>query len=64
MAETLTPEQEAALLNSAAEELRLAQTAEDIRVVWRKYYLQVGHRKLGRLLVARPQVERSTSTER
>jgi hypothetical protein len=53
MAETLSPEQQAALLKEAEQELRRAQTADDVRAVWRKYYLQVGHRKLGRLLVGR-----------
>ncbi len=40
-------------LHAAEKELKAAQTAEEIRTVWRKYYLTVGHRKLGRLLIGR-----------
>lgn len=53
MAEQLTLEQEVALLKEAEEGLRRTQTAEDIRAIWRRYYLQLGHRKLGRLLLGR-----------
>jgi hypothetical protein len=62
MAETLSPEQQAALLKEAEQELRRAQTADEVRAVWRKYYLQVGHRKLGRLLVG-PNPGKSVSSE-
>jgi hypothetical protein len=62
MAETLSPEQQAALLKEAEQELQRAQTADDVRSVWRKYYLQVGHRKLGRLLLGRG-ADRASSRE-
>lgn len=38
---------------SAARELGQAQTADDVRKIWRKYYLTLGHRSLGRLLLGR-----------
>ena len=41
------------LLRQAEKELDGAKTADEIRQVWRKYYLQVGHRNLGRLLIGR-----------
>lgn len=53
MAEPLDPEAVAALLRQAEAELRDARTADDVRTIWRKYYLTVGHRKLGRLLIGR-----------
>ncbi len=42
---------------SAARELERAQTADDVRTIWKKYYLVLGHRSLGRLLLGRPAVE-------
>jgi hypothetical protein len=39
---------------SAAKELEQAQTADDVRKIWKKYYLTLGHRSLGRLLLGRP----------
>ena len=30
-----------------------AKSADEVRAVWRKYYLTIGHRKLGRLLLGR-----------
>jgi hypothetical protein len=39
---------------SAAKELEQAQTADDVRKTWKKYYLTLGHRSLGRLLLGRP----------
>ncbi len=47
------PAEQAEALHNAERELRDAQTAEDVRRVWKKYYLIVGHRKLGRLLLGR-----------
>jgi len=41
------------LLRQAEKELDGAKTADEIRQIWRKYYLQVGHRNLGRLLIGR-----------
>ena len=52
-----SPEETEALLRQAEEELDGAKSADDIRRVWRKYYLQVGHRNLGRLLIGRPAEE-------
>ncbi len=49
-----SPEETEALLKKAEEELDAAKSADDIRQAWRKYYLQVGHRNLGRLLIGRP----------
>lgn len=40
-------------LRAAEKELKGAQTADDVRTIWRKHYLTVGHRKLGRLLLGR-----------
>ena len=54
MATTRSPEETEALLRQAEEELDATKSADDIRRVWRKYYLQVGHRNLGRLLMGRP----------
>ncbi len=39
---------------SAAKELEQAQTADDVRRIWTKYYLTLGHRSMGRLLLGRP----------
>ena len=50
---TMPAEEAEALLKQAEKELDGAKTAEDIRQAWRKYYLQVGHRNLGRLLIGR-----------
>ena len=47
------PEEQAEALHNAERELLEAKTAEDIRRTWKKYYLTVGHRKLGRLLLGR-----------
>jgi len=46
-------EEQVEALHAAEKELKAATSAEDIRTVWRKYYLTVGHRKLGRLLIGR-----------
>jgi hypothetical protein len=42
---------------SAARELQQAQTADDVRKIWKKYYLVLGHRSLSRLLLGRSTVE-------
>jgi len=49
-------EQEKAL-KEAETELKKAETAEDVRRIWRKHYLTLGHRKLGRLLIGRTAAE-------
>lgn len=40
-------------LREAERDLREAQTADDVRRAWRKYFGTLGHRALGRLLVGR-----------
>jgi hypothetical protein len=50
---TMPVEETEALLRQAEQELDGAKTADQIRQIWRKYYLQVGHRNLGRLLTGR-----------
>jgi hypothetical protein len=46
-------EETEALLKKAEQELDGAKSADEVRQIWRKYYLQVGHRSLGRLLLGR-----------
>ena len=46
-------EEQAEALHAAEKELKAAKSADDVRAVWRKYYLTTGHRKLGRLLLGR-----------
>ena len=50
---TMSVEETEALLKKAERELDGAKTADEVRQTWRKYYLQVGHRSLGRLLLGR-----------
>jgi hypothetical protein len=50
---TTPAEETEALLRQAEQELDGAKTADQIRQIWRKYYLQVGHRNLGRILIGR-----------
>ena len=50
---TMPAEEMEALLKQAEQELDGAKTADQIRQIWQKYYLQVGHRNLGRLLIGR-----------
>lgn len=49
---TTQPEYEQTL-REAERELGKAQTADDVRRIWRKYFGTLGHRALGRLLVGR-----------
>jgi hypothetical protein len=42
-----------AALREAERELREAQTADDVRRIWRKHFETLGHRALGRLLSGR-----------
>ena len=46
-------EEQVEALHAAEKELKTAQSADDVRTIWRKYYLTIGHRKLGRLLIGR-----------
>ncbi len=55
-------EQERALKEAEAD-LKKAETAEDVRRIWRKHYLTVGHRKLGRLLLGRTAAELMARSE-
>jgi len=50
---TPDPEEQVEALHAAEKDLKAAQSADDVRTIWRKYYLTVGHRKLGRLLIGR-----------
>ena len=46
-----TDEEYEAAIKDAEQALKQAQTADDIREVWRKYTGTLGHRTLGRLLI-------------
>ena len=45
-----TDEEYEATIKAAEQELNQAQSADDIRNVWKKYSGTLGHRTLGRLL--------------
>jgi hypothetical protein len=53
---TTPPDYEEAL-RAAEKEFEKAETADDVRKIWKKYYLTVGHRSLGRILMGRPALE-------
>lgn len=42
------------VIKAAELELKQAQTADDVRGVWRKHTGSLGHRTLGRLLMGQP----------
>ena len=44
-------------IREAEKALRSAQTADDIRIIWKRYMGTLGHRTLGRLLLGRTAVE-------
>ena len=46
-----TDEEYEAAIKDAEQLLKQAQTADDVREVWRKYTGSLGHRTLGRLLM-------------
>jgi hypothetical protein len=46
-----TEEEYEAAVKEAERDLRQAQTADDVRSVWRKHTGTLGHRTLGRLLM-------------
>lgn len=48
---TMNPEDERAHLITVKGELDAAQTKDEVIAVWKRHYLTIGHRKLGRLLV-------------
>lgn len=52
-----TPAEYEQAVRAAAREFEQAQTADDVRKTWKKYYLTIGHRSLGRLLLGRPVAE-------
>ncbi len=56
------PDYEATLL-AAEREMKEAQSAEDIRRLWRKHFAVLGHRTLGRLLLGRSANELLTRRE-
>lgn len=51
---TLTQSEYEEAVLAADKELGQAETADDVRRVWKKYYLLIGHRAMGRLLLGRP----------
>jgi len=53
---TTPPDYEEAL-KAAEKEFAKAETADDVRKNWKKYYLTVGHRSLGKILMGRPALD-------
>jgi len=49
--DTPTDREREQLVDDAHAELKKAKTATDVRNVWDAYYLKIGHRILGRLLI-------------
>jgi hypothetical protein len=49
-----SPDEERAYLTNVKAELDRADTKADVIEVWKRHYLTVGHRALGRLLIGRP----------
>lgn len=47
----MTTDEYEVTIKAAEQELKQAQTADDIRNVWRKHTGSLGHRTLGRLLM-------------
>lgn len=47
------PEEERAYLKQVKAELDACQTKDEVAELWKRHYLKVGHKKLGRLLVGR-----------
>lgn len=47
------PREELEYLKQVKAELDAATTKEQVVDIWKRHYLKVGHRKLGRLLVGR-----------
>lgn len=56
------PDEERRYLEQVKQELDAARTKEVVEV-WRRHYLKIGHRKLGRLLLGRPVAELLRSRE-
>jgi hypothetical protein len=57
-----SPQEERSYLTDVKAELDAAQTKDDVVHIWKKHYLKIGHRKLGRLLLGRSidEIVRST----
>jgi hypothetical protein len=49
-----SPEEEREYLASVKAELDRCTTKAEVVEVWKRHYLTIGHRKLGRLLLGRP----------
>ncbi len=49
-----TLDQERDYLANVKAELDRSQTKAEVVEVWKRHYLTIGHRKLGRLLLGRP----------
>lgn len=49
-----SPSEERAYVEGVRDELERCQTKADVIDVWKRHYLKIGHRKLGRLLLGRP----------
>lgn len=49
-----SPAEERAYLEAVKAELERCETKADILELWKRHYLKIGHRKLGRLLLGRP----------
>jgi hypothetical protein len=48
-----SPEEEREYLTNVKTELDRCETKADVVEVWKRHYLTIGHRKLGRLLIGR-----------
>ncbi len=53
----MTNEEFEALATQAETDLAAAKTKEDVSEVWKKYYLTLGHKAMGRLLVGKTAAE-------
>ena len=53
----MTTEDYETVLHEAERALQQAQTAAEVRALWRKHFGVLGHRTLGRLLLGRPSGE-------
>jgi len=47
----ISPEQIADEVREAAEEMKGCQTIDDLRALWRKRYLRIGHKALARIFI-------------
>jgi hypothetical protein len=47
-------EEEREYMASVRAELDRCETKADLIEIWKRHYLKIGHRKLGRLLLGRP----------